>query len=522
MEKLVHFYKQVLDFAGMSVDENGFVHSFGVDRPVVTVEDKVMVIPTRTQLASLSDDKEVFHPLTEDVFLAMPKYLRTYLYRLNGVLNVRFAELLVELYNFVNSSAKDSALSENPARLQILRNVQGTEASEKKTEEFVMFVAKQLSENPSGCFLEISAARGALYKGKKQARVGFTAFKLYHELKEDLTKLRKDAKFKNLCKENNQILVQLYEAIFPGLDQPEEYNWPYETGPYPFFTTILNTALRLAIELNRVTDAFEGVSDTDLTPLPLDWVSTFEDKTELAKIGRMVGRLDNDVALVPAKEANTAGADERAQPLTRQTAALPVNVAETKVSGPKPTKVEDNRPSMEEWLSTRGQYSAMGAAGARMEAVNRHNRGYAAFIADFMQKNNNMMPAGFPPPSTIPNGAVAPMYPGADPAILMVLQPPAVQQPQMVQQPVLNQYGQVVGMQQVPVMPQGYGGQMPMVQGGYGYQQPMVQGGYGYQQPVAQGGFQINRGGTVQQGYQAPYGMATPSTHSGQIMPGTV
>ena len=48
MEKLVHFYKQVLDFAGMSVDENGFVHSFGVDRPVVTVEDKVMVIPTRT------------------------------------------------------------------------------------------------------------------------------------------------------------------------------------------------------------------------------------------------------------------------------------------------------------------------------------------------------------------------------------------------------------------------------------------------------------------------------------------
>lgn len=513
MEPLLEFYKSVLSFAGLEVDENGFVHARGGDTPVITVGDKVMVIPTRNHLEKLATDKEYFHPLTEDPMVAMPKYLDVYAYRLNGALNVRFAELVIELYNLANSPARSAEMLENPVRLEILKNVVGTEPTEKKTQEFLNFIVAQMKSKVSGAFLQITAGRGAIYKGRKQSRVGFTSFKLYTEVKKDITLLRKDVTHKNLSKENGEMFVQLYEAIFPGLDNAEEYNYGFESGPYPFFSTYLCTALKLAENLNRILEAFRDVMGSDLDPLDLSWYAAFEDKANLGRLAKMVPRLDGSVNLIDPKRLEDPTVDKEVKP-TAVPVAVPTQVVASSqpANAPKPTTPAGRqRVEMKEWLSANGAPSAMGQAGTAMEVRRRHNEGYAIWYADFMSKNNGVGPAGMPHPSQVQG--LAPFYQGCDPRVLQFGNPQYVQQPQLV----YNAQGQPIGYAPPPQQQQQWGN-------GWGTPQQQWGNNGGWNTPQQQWG-NNNQGGWRSQGFSNGNNNGwnnQQNTHSGQVLEGVV
>ena len=194
MQPLIDFYTQLMEFAGLRVDEKGFIHGESTEANIVQIDGKLLALPTRNQLSKLTPDVEIFHPLSEDTLVKMSKPLSAYIYRLNGKLNTRFAELMVELKNVACSPSKTVELSRHPERLEIVRNIEGTETTPEKDKEFLSFITSRLSEDPSRAFFHIALGRGGTYKGKKQSRVGYVSFPLYTALREDTEKPRKDAK----------------------------------------------------------------------------------------------------------------------------------------------------------------------------------------------------------------------------------------------------------------------------------------------------------------------------------------
>ena len=306
MSSLIEFYKQVLDFANLHADTNGYVRSNGGEKSIITVENRLMVLPIREHFRSLTPDKEVFHPLAENTLTRLSKAMETYIYRLNGNLNTRFAELASELKFFCCSPKKQ--LNMTSAQLAIVRGVEGEEDT-TADDSFEKFLMQQLGKNPSGAFLNIALARGGLYKGQKKSRVGFVTFPLYKKLKEDLGKPRKDSEFPTLKKKHLELLIQLHEAIFPGLDIPEEYNFGFESGIAPFFTTLMQTAGGVADALNLVLETFQSdFASEDFTPLNLSWRALLDNQPELSKLAKAAPNTETDAVYVGAQERQSAKA----------------------------------------------------------------------------------------------------------------------------------------------------------------------------------------------------------------------
>lgn len=481
MEKLIEFYHEILAFADLKADKEGHVVD-SENTPVVVNGGQMLVLPTRYQLTNLSVDKEVFHPLSEDTTAKITKGLTTYIYRLNGYLNTVFAMTLMELKNIVCSPALSKEMANYPARLAILKNIEG-KFSEKldsaKEEKFLKFIASRLSEDPSKAFFNFQPSRGGSYKGERMARTGYVSFEFYRALKEDLELPRSKSAFQGFTKDDLNLIIQIYEAIFPGLDKPEAYNYGFSTGPYPFFTTVLMTGLKLAQPLNDVIETFEGAfSEGVINPISLKWFKTFEDKELLGRLKYMVSNLDQ-----PNVDTQKEGPVEIQKPANVKTSESVPRVAEEVKKGRE-------RVSMDEWLSKKAVPSPMGAQASQMELMKIHNEGYPIWYARVSQANNGIPPYGFPHPSQIPPGQPAPPYPGSP------LSPPPQQQAQV-----------------------GWGQTQPVDAWGRPIPQQQAQVGWGQPQPVDAWGRPIPQQQTAW-GSPQTGGWGQQSNFNGTVIPG--
>lgn len=528
MINLIDFYKDVLQFANLHADEKGYVRSNGGEKSIITVQNRFLVIPIREQLRHLGPDKEVFHPLSEDTLSRMSEALGTYIYRLNGCLNTRFAETVWELKKFCTSPKKQQSLT--PVQLGIIRNVQGEEET-KEDNSFERFLAQQISKNPSSAFLTITMARGAVFKGQKKSRVGFVTFPLYRRIKEDLDKPRKDSEFEGLSKKNLEMLLQLYEAIFPGLDISEEYGYGFDTGIAPWFTTLMRTASGVADALNVVTEAFEAdFSSDDFEPLNMKWKPTLDNPTEMQRLSRMVQNLEIDPVSVDAPAASAPAAPAVITPAVATPSptgvpfmggAAPAGpYRPTPAAAPggfaRPAEQQKGRPRIpfDQWKNQNSAPSPLGATGAIMEAIRRYNEGYTNFYMTHVQQYG-VPPAGMPNPQQLVPNVPAPPYPGCPqlPMVPGVTMP--MQAPGFGQQPMYGQQQMPPGFVQTP---QGWVQAQP--------QQMM------YNQPVqmqpAQQGWGQGWGQPMQPQYQQPQYQnnqgfnAAQNTHTGTVFPGAL
>lgn len=547
---LVEFYQNVLAFANLHGDDKGYVRSNGGEKPIITVQTRWLVLPTRDQLRALTPDKEVFHPLGESSFTRISDALTTYIYRLNGALNTRFAETVWELHKFCTSPKKQVNMT--PAQLKIIRNVTADEET-KPDDSFSRFLAQQIAKNPSSAFVNITLGRGAMFRGQKKSRVGFVSFPLYRSIKEDLEKPRKESEFEGVSKKTLELVLQLYEAIFPGLDIPEEYGFGYETGLAPWFTTLMHTAGGLADSLNQVIEAFrDDFAADDFEPMNMKWLAVLQNQTEISRLSRMAQNTEIDPIMegapVPTHRQAThvtpavAATPEVAVPAAAKvpffggaTGAAPY-VAPTQQTGygrPEAQQKGRARVPFDQWKSQHGTPSALGATGVVMEAIRRYNEGYAQFYANHIQQWN-MPPAGMPNPQSIPPNQPAPPYPGCPqlPLIPGLTAPMAApgfgQQPQQQwAQPGMQMQPQQFGMQPQQMPPPGTWVQTP--QGAVMVPYPQQQGQFNMQPQQAQAGWGQVWGQPAQPQQQQQWGQPqmafnnqANSTHTGVVFPGAI
>lgn len=407
------FYKEVLEFAGLFIDPKGYVRSKSGEKNIITVKDKLMVVPTRDHLRSLTDDKEVFHPLSENALTRIPEATSTFCYRATGLLNIRFAELIWELKKFCCSPK--SQLNLTTEQIKIIRGVQGEEDSGSDT-SFEKFIGQQLSKNPSEAFISIALARGAKFKGEKKSRVSFVTFPLYTAIKEDLLKPRNESSFPSLSKKKLTLLMTLYEAIFPGLDKAEEYGFGFESGIAPWFVTYMKTALGISDALNLVIETFSNVLIGEkLETIPLNWNKTLDDTGLLTKLAKSAPNTESELKPEPVLTPPAVQQPEvKKQPSVPfvGSGATPQTVKQTPhVQQPQSGR---RRVSWDEWKNKSLIPSQMGHHGQSLEAARIYNEGYALFYNKHIEAYG-VPPGNLPAPTSIPHGVLAPPYPGGPP-----------------------------------------------------------------------------------------------------------
>lgn len=307
-EKLNEIYRSILSFAGMEADSQGFITT-GMEgkRSPAIINGAQLVLPMSAHLRN-SDPKVrmIYHPLTENILRGESEIIAKMKSVINVRLNYTLATVAVNLINLVASPEFHSRLS--PEQQELLTSV--SDADEKSQANFVSIMVKGIKTSPERVFTNVYLKRGGTFKGKRYSRVGIVSFPFYEQLiKNEVEGVRvKDIK----------TFKQVFEFMFPGINDPEEYNFGSESHVAPYLEALMRSAANVASRLNDLLTMYsEFIDEADKIMFDSEWMEYFQDLNALLP----------EIRKVPVQAGNdgTIGQQEEqvAQPAP-QAAAAPV------------------------------------------------------------------------------------------------------------------------------------------------------------------------------------------------------
>lgn len=473
---LIEFYTRVANLGLMSVDEKGFLRATQKGSPPIMIGDRALVLPVRHQLLEGGDTVEFFHPLAENTILGLSNVSKKLLDRLNRGMNVGLTQIM-SIVGIILTSPEIAGNFTSPAALKISEKLTIIPKSEKF--DLLKILAKELESRPTSAFVEMEVSRSGKLRGTTMSRLAAVRFPFYRELKKDVEKTRKESTM-NLSLEEVKFLIELHEAIVPGIDDPEAYNVGVGMWIAPFFTVMVKGAVGMLATLAESKQAFPGMfDDACVVDDDYSWVSVLDNKEALDRFSKQFSNMESERNPIeePEKPVSTTIAPKSTpspQPAaptpTTTTASVPFvgngqSYATPVAQQPAP-QGGSKSVSYEEWANRYASPSPMAAQGIHQENIRRHNDSYRAFFNAHIQQYN-AAPMNMPHPDSIPPGVRAPDHPN----------------------------------QPVPVNPQLGAGNTPPQQGGVPY---MGQPQQGWGQPQ-QGWGQPQAGwGQPQQGWGQP------------------
>ena len=153
-ETIFTTYNQILNFAGMVSNKEGFVFISGTEPPEpAMINGKQLVLPTDEMLKGgpNSDNRVKFHPLSEEVLNAESDVIRHLAKSINIRLNTVVCTLALQLLHLAGSAELHKNLS--PDQATLLRNLPDVDA--KTVKEFSSIILKGIKTAPASFFCNI-------------------------------------------------------------------------------------------------------------------------------------------------------------------------------------------------------------------------------------------------------------------------------------------------------------------------------------------------------------------------------
>ena len=425
---LIEFYTRVANLGLMTVDEKGFLRATQKGNPPIMIGERALVLPTRHQLLEGGDTVEFFHPLAENTILGLSNVSKKLLDRLNRGMNVGISQIM-SIVGIVLTSPEIAGNFTSPAALKISEKLTIIPKSEKF--DLLKILAKELETRPTSAFVEMEVSRSGKLRGTTMSRLAAIRFPFYRELKKDVEKTRKESTM-NLSLEEVKFLIELHEAIIPGIDDPEAYNVGVGMWIAPFFTVMVKGAVGILATLAESKQAFPGVfDDACVVDDDYNWVSVLDNKETLDKFAKQFNNMESERNPIeePGKPVSTttpatthptpAPSAPRATTTTAPAVAAPASVPYVGNGQSYPAAKTQQQPqggsggktvSYEEWANRYASPSPMAAQGVHLENIRRHNDSYRAFFNAHIQQYN-APPMNMPHPDSIPPGVRAPDHP---------------------------------------------------------------------------------------------------------------
>jgi len=252
--KITDFYKSILEFGGLKVEPDGFVYSvFDKNKQSITVDGKRLAIPLDTHLRNPTNDKVMFHPLSENILRGKSEVIA----KLLQVYNVRLNVVMSSVMQNVLSTAASPALHANlpPEFTEYIIACPDIDATAVKHFTSVMLAGAK--KGVGELFVRIFLSRGGSINGKRYGRTAIVTFPFFEELlKEENTIFGVKVRVKD-----KMIYRKLLEAIFPGLEVKDSYSRGSDSSLAPFLDALLQSAAAISGGLSNVLEAGYGVVD---------------------------------------------------------------------------------------------------------------------------------------------------------------------------------------------------------------------------------------------------------------------
>jgi hypothetical protein len=258
--KLINIYKDILKYAGLSSDDDGFISTeWGGKKEPTIVGGLRLVLPTRVRLKALDQTNEImFHPLTENVFRSGESDV---IQKLKLILNIRLnytigivAQSLLHTLASPDSHCKLTPLQSN--LLTVIKDI-----DQKTVQNFTNIMVAGLKNKAGRLFINTYLKKGGYLKGVKHSRVGIISFPFYEALIEG--KYDKDCKEEKTLRTKDKIAyIAIFEFMFANIKDNEGYNYGSDSRVAPFLDSLLHSTGLVASELNDVINDFEEFIDS--------------------------------------------------------------------------------------------------------------------------------------------------------------------------------------------------------------------------------------------------------------------
>ena len=320
---IVDLYKSVLDVAGLSADDEGFVSvKMDKDKSPALMNGKRIVLPTQNQLSNTDHtNRVIFHPLVENVLHGESEIIARLRSALNVRLNYTFAAIGSQLLQIGASIAEHNKLNPNQSEfLSIVKDI-----DEKMMSTFGKIMVAAIKKNPERCFINIFLKRKAIVNKVTYSRGGVVTFPMLDELLKD-----DDECFGVKMRVKDKLgITELFKYILPGCETPEIYNRGSNSNIAPFLDALMKTTMGVASKFNDVLELFGPKIDSyeDLI-FNADWVETFDN----------LDVMQPQTRLIPMQAGNEG--KPKAQEEMQSTAGMPALVYPPQQSQPAPPVIQ--------------------------------------------------------------------------------------------------------------------------------------------------------------------------------------
>jgi hypothetical protein len=292
-QKLQDIYRSILRFAGMEADAQGYISTAIEDkREPAFINGLRMVLPTDHHLRSFDPkEKIIFHPFTENILRGESEVIEKLKKVLNIRLNYTIGVVGSSLLSLVASPEQHHKLS--PEQAELLTSI--TDADDKSVSNFISLMVSAMKSSPERVFTNVYLKRGGTFDGKRFSRVGIVTFPMYEQLQQD--------KIEKIRVKDKETYRQLFDFIFPGLENIESYNFGSDSHIAPYLEALMRTSANIASRLNDILLTYKDyIDNAEAIMFDPEWMEEFQDLAALApEIRKVPVQFGND-GVIPAAE----------------------------------------------------------------------------------------------------------------------------------------------------------------------------------------------------------------------------
>lgn len=311
-EKVLKFYKSLLESTGMIVDSNYRVKTniSGTKSIPVTIDDMPLVLPSKSHLKNLfntsgsriEQSMAIFNPANESIIRGETKSLRKLRMAFGIKLSIGIAALMEYmirvLCNTKHQNIGDTDILEFIKDISAINNRGSKQLVDDKLLENIQSYIQSVINTEHG-FVKLYITNGGRINKDKYSRTCSVTFKAYEDLIESGTNVYS----KKLRIKDHNVIKALYEFIFPDIDTPHNYIFGSNSKVAPALSSLLEAVYTLAERINYLLDSFGKISDNEYEEykIDLDWYDFASNIDDHEKEIRLIPNI-NDIRSNKEKE----------------------------------------------------------------------------------------------------------------------------------------------------------------------------------------------------------------------------
>jgi hypothetical protein len=456
MSRLLNLYENIIKFAGLSVNSDGYVFvAINDKREPFTIDGKQVVLPTKEHLKN-SINKTIFHPLRENLMGGESEIVKAY----RNALAIRFnvASTTIGQYLLLAAASSDQQQKLNAEQMSLVTSLGDVDA--KTIENYNRVVMAGMKLDPYKNFVSLFLRKGDTILGKRYARVCITTFPIYEQLVEGKDKINGV----KIRVKDVDTFIKLHRFMLSGIGDQHSYSAGTNSRIAPYMEALMDASQRIASSFNDILAQYRDfIDDADSLVFNSDWV---EDFTNLDDINSEIIRIPSQSAnkTTSVLEEESSSSDTQQSPVVAEHRQTPVvsqpQVQHTSIPPVPPPWIQPPMRQQQMPIPARAPNGPVSVKDllAMSPGSNMAPNPLAPILQQGMLRQQYPQP-GYPQPGMMPMMQPGMQYPQPvyqQPGMMPMMQQPMQQYPQQMQpgmqypQPGYPQPGMMPNMQSYP------------------------------------------------------------------------